>query len=606
VFQVRPWATIGAGVLCLGVVVAGFGGGAAAAVSSGSLVTATTISAVPMSQPYGVLGQEFVINVTSSAPPTGTVAVYSGGQQICSHVALNPVGSSTTSSGICVDTGETLAVTAIVTALYSPDTATFAPSQGKSSGVVVAASTSASLSTSKPSGTWGAEQAILFTGSVASTEPGSTGTPTGSITVEHGATVICTIQLPSGSDTGTCSPGPTGLAPGTDEAVTAIYDGDTNFSASAASAPVTETIAKAAATVTANRQTMVDGSGVPALTTTVSGLMAGQSLATSGISGQAACTTTATGASGVGVYPITCSVGTLASSNYAFSFAPGTLTISQAATTTSVTVSASTVTVSVAPQFSGNPPGTVAVSLEGTNTSCTLTTQFNGPSVCSVPVPTSLAAGTYPVTASYNASANFAGSSGTGQLVVAASSTGSGSLPGGGSGGGTSGNVGTNGGGSGIAVTGYYYSPQQLSAETAAGLALKNEWALQALQGDALNRIAINTFEKALHNLKGGSSLAQGLAGASTGVSSGRSKGGASRGTRSGGGGTGAGNGSSSNPTTMNLVASQSGPASPAMTALLVGLLVVALVVTTLAAMRRKSRRARVLVASTGEDQRAE
>ena len=302
-FQVRPLTTVGAAALCLGVVLAGLGGGTAGGASSGSLATTTTVSAVPTTQPYGVPGQEFVVNVTSSAAPTGTVAVSSGGQQLCTNLALNPVGSTDTSSAICVDTGDTLAVTATVIALYSPDTATFAPSKGKASGVVVAASTSASLSTSNPTGTWGAEQGIVFTGSVTNTESGSTGTPTGTITVEQGATVICTIQLPSGSSTGTCTPGPTGLAPGTDEAVTAIYDGDTNFSASAASAPVTETIVEAAATVTANGQTMVYGGGVPALTTTVSGLVAGQTLATSGISGQAACTTTATGASAGGRLP---------------------------------------------------------------------------------------------------------------------------------------------------------------------------------------------------------------------------------------------------------------------------------------------------------------
>ena len=232
-FQVRPLATVGAAALCLGVVLAGLGGGTAGAVSPGSLATTTTVSAVPTTQPYGVPGQEFVVNVTSSAAPTGTVAVSSGGQQLCTNLALNPVGSTDTSSAICVDTSDTLAVTASVIALYSPDTATFAPSKGKASGVVVAASTSASLSTSNPTGTWGAEQGIVFTGSVTNTQPGSTGTPTGTITVEQGAMVICTIQLPSGSGTGSCAPGPTGLAPGTDEAVTAIYDGDTNFSASA-------------------------------------------------------------------------------------------------------------------------------------------------------------------------------------------------------------------------------------------------------------------------------------------------------------------------------------------------------------------------------------
>ena len=355
-FQVRPLATVGAAALCLGVVLAGLGG-TAGADSSGSLPTTTTVSPVPTTQPYGVPGQEFVVNVTSSAAPTGTVTVSSGTQQLCTNLVLNPVGTTDTSSAICVDTDDTLAVTASVIALYSPDTGSFASSRGRALGVVVAASTSVSLTTSNTIATWGAEQRIVFTGSVTNTQSGSTGTPTGTVTVEQGATVICTMQLPSGSGTGTCTPAPTGLAPGTDQEITAIYDGDTNFSASAASAPVPETIVKAAATVTADGQAMVYGGGVPALTTTVSGLVAGQTLATSGISGQAACATTATGASGVGAYPITCSAGTLSSSDYAFTFTHGTLTISQATTTTSVNVSASTVTVSVAPNFRGAPRG---------------------------------------------------------------------------------------------------------------------------------------------------------------------------------------------------------------------------------------------------------
>ena len=627
-FQVRPLATVGAAALCLGVMLAGLGGGSAAAAPSGSLATTTTVSAVPTTQPYGVPGQEFVVNVTSSAVPTGTVSVSSGGQQLCTSLALNPVGSTDTSSAICVDTGDTLEVTASVIALYSPDTATFAASRGKVSGVVVAASTSASLSTSNPTGTWGAEQGIVFTGSVTNTEAGSTGTPTGTITVEQGATVICTIQLQSGSGTGTCAPGPTGLAPGTGQAVTAIYDGDTNFSASAASAPVTETIVEAAATVTANNLTMVYGGGVPALAATFSGLVAGQTLATSGISGQAACATTATGASGVGTYPITCSVGTLSSSDYAFTFAPGTLTISQATTTTSVDVSASMVKVSVAPQFSGSPLGTVAVSVGGSSASCTLAAQANGPSNCSVPVPTSLAAGAYPVTASYGASADFAGSSGIGQLVVAASSTGSSSS--GSSGTGTSGNPGTaggsgssgssggttstTGGGAGNAngITGPYQTPQQVLALDAAQAALQEQMVQQAQHETALGLAATNAFLNALHNLQGGSSLAKGSTGVTSGSTQGQATGSdvrSSNGAHSGGSGSsgaGTGNGSSSNPTTVNLVASQSKLASPEIAALLLGLLVLALVVVAMVAMRRNALRARALVASAGDNEGAE
>jgi hypothetical protein len=619
VFQVRPLATVGAAALCLGVMLAGLAGSAAAgADSSGSLATTTTISAVPTAQPYGVLGQEFVVNVTSSSAPTGTVEVSSGGQQLCTNLTLNPVGSTDTSSAICADTSDILAVTAPVVALYSPDTTTFASSRGKATGVVVAASTSASISTSSATGTWGTEQGILFTGSVSDTQPGSTGTPTGTITVEQGATVLCTIQLPSGSGTGACAPGPTALAPGTDEPVTAIYDGDTNFSASAASAPVNETIARATATVTADDQTLIYGDDGPAFTTSVSGLVAGETLATSGISGQAACASAATEASEVGAYPITCTVGTLTSSDYGFAFAPGTLTISQATTTTSVNASPSMVTVSVAPQFSGYPTGTVTVSLGGTNASCTLAIPANGPPSCSVPVPSTLTPGTHPAIGSYGASPDFAGSSGTGDLVVAAApSTGSGSSPPGIAGGGTSDNPGTNGStgeiGSTNPVTGAYQTPQQLLAIAAAGVAAAKQAAQEDEDQAVLVQEATNEFLYLLHNMKSGS-LPEGPADAQSGSTQAQAAGpgvrlgssNAGHSDSSSGIQTGTGKGSSSDPTTVNLVASQSKPPSPLTTALLLGLLALALVMVAIVAMRRNAARARAVVASAGDDEGAE
>ena len=56
--------------------------------------------------------------------------------------------------------------------------------------------------------------------------------------------------------------------------------------------------------------------------------MLGQTLATSGVTGQASCTTTATTFSPGGGYPITCTQGTLDAANYSFGpFVPGTLTV---------------------------------------------------------------------------------------------------------------------------------------------------------------------------------------------------------------------------------------------------------------------------------------
>ena len=80
-------------------------------------------------------------------------------------------------------------------------------------------------------------------------------------------------------------------------------------------------------TIAADDQTMQSGSSLPLLTTTMAGFVGGQTLATSDVTGQPGCATTATSSSQPGTYPIDCSVGTLVSTNYRFSFAPGVLTV---------------------------------------------------------------------------------------------------------------------------------------------------------------------------------------------------------------------------------------------------------------------------------------
>src|SRR3989441_1114004 len=94
------------------------------------------------------------------------------------------------------------------------------------------------------------------------------------------------------------------------------------------------TVTKAHLTATADPQTKVYGAPVPsALTTTVSGFVLGHTLATSGVTGMASCTTTTTASSAVPLspYPITCPQGTVAADNYDFtSFVPGNLTVTTA------------------------------------------------------------------------------------------------------------------------------------------------------------------------------------------------------------------------------------------------------------------------------------
>jgi hypothetical protein len=91
--------------------------------------------------------------------------------------------------------------------------------------------------------------------------------------------------------------------------------------------PGTVTVVPATLTVTANNVSKAFGAAVPTLTASISGFVNGQTLATSGVTGQALCTTTAVTTSPGGTYPITCSLGTLAAHNYTFTFVAGTLTV---------------------------------------------------------------------------------------------------------------------------------------------------------------------------------------------------------------------------------------------------------------------------------------
>ena len=100
---------------------------------------------------------------------------------------------------------------------------------------------------------------------------------------------------------------------------------DPNYTVSYASGMVAVT--PAVLTVTANNQTMQFGTSVPTVTATITGFVDGQTLSTSGVTGQPSCTTMVTSTSPVGVYPIVCQPGTLKATNYTFGFVSGTLTV---------------------------------------------------------------------------------------------------------------------------------------------------------------------------------------------------------------------------------------------------------------------------------------
>lgn len=92
-----------------------------------------------------------------------------------------------------------------------------------------------------------------------------------------------------------------------------------------ATGPVTDLIATATLTVTANNQSRDYGTNNPVLTASYTGFVGGDTTAV--LSGEPVLSTTATTNSPAGSYPITVSQGSLSATNYTFSFVDGTLTI---------------------------------------------------------------------------------------------------------------------------------------------------------------------------------------------------------------------------------------------------------------------------------------
>jgi hypothetical protein len=153
----------------------------------------------------------------------------------------------------------------------------------------------------------------------------------------------------------------------------------------------TLTVTKVALTVTADAQSRPYASANPPLTATLSGFVLGQSLATSGVTGTALCTTPALQSDPAGGYPITCTLGDLASTNYSFgTFVPGTLTV----TKVPLTVTADDQT---RPYGSANP--SLTATLSGFVSGESLAgSDVAGTASCTTPATTSSSGGAYPIT----------------------------------------------------------------------------------------------------------------------------------------------------------------------------------------------------------------
>jgi hypothetical protein len=588
-----------AAALCLSSVVGVLGShGAEAAPQSKSSVT-VTVSVSPPTEVYGVLNQVFSVTVAPPAAgdvsPTGVVTVSDLEVDLCPPITLPAPGLGAVTV-ICADTTVPIPVNSSTIAEYSySGDENYLAAKSRVSGAVTAADATTSVIASSATGIWGSEQSLVFAATVADSQSGSVGVPTGEVSVEQGADVLCSITLSNGA--GTCSPAATALSPGIDP-ITASYGGDPNFNASPLSSPISLTISPAPLVVTGDDAAMAYGSPLPTLGSTVSGFENGQTLATSGVTGQPQCSTAATTTSPVGAYPITCTAGSLASPDYTFGFAPGTLTVSQATTV----ISLKSLTATVSSEFSGAPTGSVTFVVASGTYSCDLSSQTAGSGSCAASVSPNIPPGNYAVSATYSGDTNFIGSSSSGELTVqgtVAPSTGN-SGTGSGTGAGTTSSPGGAGG------TNPTTSENAVSLASQASSALTYEEDVsvaQQNQAQQENQVYLRNFIAALLQrqadakprrtesaLGGGTS---GSPGGNVSLQGAKSTDGPNATT---GSSAATSSGSSTSRDDTSLVVSKSGPLVPA----LILALVLGLCLVTAIEVRRRSRRAAAV--SGGED----
>ena len=418
---------------------------ASVGLSSANTVTPTpttvTLATTQASTAYGSETTQVIsstVSSTTTGTPTGTVTYTAGATTLCTATLANGSASCSPTTGTLLAPGA-----ATITATYSGD-GNFTPPATAPTKAWTITKAVAVLSTGVSTSTviYGNESQAVFSATVAS--PGS-GTPTGTVTFKQGSTTLCTVTLTNG--TGTCTPAAAALAAsGSAYSVTATYvpGADPNFSAPAAQtvlltvskASTTATLSIAPSTATYGSETGVtltatvgpQFSGTPSGTVTIKAGATNLCVAPTLAGGVATCTVSSATLLAVGSYVVVATYS--GDTNFTASSTFGFLTVAQAATSTSVTVSPSSValghettatftpTLTTVPATAGTPTGTVTLTATNTATSvvttlCTVpAANADGTHPCSVANAALLTTGTYTVTATYPGDANFAGSSG--------------------------------------------------------------------------------------------------------------------------------------------------------------------------------------------------
>jgi hypothetical protein len=189
---------------------------------------------------YALYGAEngnfFIVGIggnDNNGNPTGSVSITTNGVHLASCPVSNGGGNP---CYIGSATALPVSATPYEVTLSYPGDANFLPASTTVPLSIFPATSSTALTVSPVSTSYGDEGAVTISATVTS---GTTGSPTGSVTVQDGGDAVCTIALHStGSNTssGTCpSLGGTQLAPGA-YALTANYPGDGNYQSSVSAA----------------------------------------------------------------------------------------------------------------------------------------------------------------------------------------------------------------------------------------------------------------------------------------------------------------------------------------------------------------------------------
>ena len=250
----------------------------------------------------------------------------------------------------------------------------------------------------------------------------ATGTATGSVsfvdTVSGAPVALGTAALTAN----VASESTASLAAGAHTLV-ATYAGDATHAA-AQSAPLAMTVTPLTLTATPDPVTILYGQPVPALTGTLSGVLAQDAGKVSAVF------TTAAGVlAPVGSYPISAALSGSSAANYTVALAPASVMIAQAPTLTTLLASASapvagaavTLSVQAASTTSGVPTGSVTL-LDGTGTLGTVQLTAGAAALTT----SALAAGAHSLTAVYSGDGNFLGSTSAAAIVTVGAGSGSG------------------------------------------------------------------------------------------------------------------------------------------------------------------------------------